>query len=99
MSNFKKKKLQKALTDEKQSRFRLRKSGKHFVTTAMLVLTVSGTVAGLVHADVLSASLFSAPARSISLPDKGSVNYKYSGLMVMKLPQTLWRSTVQQHSV
>lgn len=84
MSNFKKKKLQKALTDEKQSRFRLRKSGKHFVTTAMLVLTVSGTVAGLVHADVLSASLFSAPARSISLPDKGSVNYKYSGTGTVK---------------
>ncbi|QQC74085.1 VaFE repeat-containing surface-anchored protein [Lactococcus garvieae] len=84
MSKFKKKKLQKALTDEKQSRFRLRKSGKHFVTTAMLVFTVSGMVAGLVHADVLGASLFSAPARSISLPDKGSVNYKYSGTGTVK---------------
>lgn len=78
MSKFKKKKLQRAFTDEKQSRFR--KSGKHFVTTAMFVLTVSGTVVGLVHADVLGAS----SARSISIPDSGPVNYKFSGTGTVK---------------
>ncbi|WP_285023718.1 VaFE repeat-containing surface-anchored protein [Lactococcus garvieae] len=79
MSKFKKKKLQKALTEEKQTRFRLRKSGKHFVTTAMLLLTVGGTVAGLAQADVINLSPFSSPSRSITLPDNGPVNYKFSG--------------------
>jgi hypothetical protein len=84
MSKFKKKKLQKALTEEKQTRFRLRKSGKHFVTTAMLVLTVGGTVAGLAQADVINIKPFSSPARSITLPDSGPVNYKFSGTGTVK---------------
>ncbi|WP_213495605.1 VaFE repeat-containing surface-anchored protein [Lactococcus formosensis] len=84
MSKFRKKKLQKALTEEKQTRFRLRKSGKHFVTTAMLLLTVGGTVAGLAQADVINIKPFSNPSRSLTLPDKGSVNYKFSGTGTVK---------------
>jgi hypothetical protein len=84
MSKFKKKKLQKALTEEKQTRFRLRKSGKHFITSAMLLLTVGGTVAGLVQADVISIKPFSSPARSITLPDNGPVNYKFTGTGTVK---------------
>ena len=84
MSKFKKKKLQKALTEEKQTRFRLRKSGKHFITSAMLLLTVGGTVAVLAQADVINLKPFSSPARSISLPDKGPVNYKFSGTGTVK---------------
>lgn len=84
MSKFKKKKLQNALTEEKQTRFRLRKSGKHFVTTAMLLLTVGGTVAGLAQADVINLSPFSSPSRSITLPDNGPVNYKFSGTGTVK---------------
>ena len=76
--------MQKALTEEKQSRFRLRKLGKYFVTSAMLLLTVGGAVAGLAQADILSISPFSSPARSISLPDKGPVNYKFSGTGTVK---------------
>ena len=84
MSKFKKKKLQNALTEEKQTCFRLRKSGKHFVTTAMLLLTVGGTVAGLAQADVINLSPFSRPSRSITLPDNGPVNYKFSGTGTVK---------------
>lgn len=84
MSKFRKKKLQKALTEEKQTRFRLRKSGKHFATTAMLLLTVGGTVAGLAQADVINIKPFSNPSRSLTLPDKGSVNYKFSGTGTVK---------------
>lgn len=84
MSKFKKKKLQKALTEEKQTRFRLRKSGKHFVTSAMLLLTVGGTVAGLAQADVINIKPFSSLARSITLPDSGPVNYKFSGTGTVK---------------
>jgi hypothetical protein len=84
MSKFKKKKLQKALTEEKQTRFRLRKSGKYFATTAMLLLTVGGTVAGLAQADVINIKPFSSPARSITLPEGGGVNYKFSGTGTVK---------------
>lgn len=84
MSDFKKKKLQKALTEEKNTRFRMHKRGKRMVTMSMLILTVGGSLAGLVQADVLNTDLFSAPARSISLPDKGPVNYKYSGTGTVK---------------
>ncbi|WP_141920946.1 VaFE repeat-containing surface-anchored protein [Lactococcus garvieae] len=84
MSKLKKKKLQNALTEEKQTRFRLRKSGKHFVITAMLLLTVGGTVAGLAQADVINLSPFSSPSRSITLPDNGPVNYKFSGTGTVK---------------
>lgn len=84
MSKFKKKKLQKALTEEKNTRFRMHKRGKYMVTMSMLVLTVGGSLAGLAQADVLNISLFSSPARSISLPDKGPVNYKFSGTGTVK---------------
>ena len=84
MSKFKKKKLQKALTEEKNTRFRMHKRGKHMVTMSMLVLTVGGSLAGLAQADVLNISPFSSPARSISLPDKGPVNYKFSGTGTVK---------------
>lgn len=84
MSKFKKKKLQKALTEEKNTRFRMHKKGKHMVTMSMLVLTVGGSLAGLAQADVLNISPFSSPARSISLPDKGPVNYKFSGTGTVK---------------
>ena len=50
----------------------------------MLLLTVGGAVAGLAQADILSISPFSSPARSISLPDKGPVNYKFSGTGTVK---------------
>ena len=69
MSKFKK---------EKQTRFRLRKKGKRFVTVSMLVLTAGGTAAGLVQAD--SLKLFNTPARSLPKPPtSGTVNYQYSG--------------------
>lgn len=84
MSKFKKKQLQKALTEEKNTRFRMHKRGKHMVTMSMLVLTVGGSLAGLAQADVLNISPFSSPARSISLPDKGPVNYKFSGTGTVK---------------
>lgn len=84
MSKFKKKKLQKALTEEKNTRFRMHKRGKHMVTMSMLVITVGGSLAGLAQADVLNISPFSSPARSISLPDKGPVNYKFSGTGTVK---------------
>ena len=78
MSKFKKEKLKQALTEEKQTRFRLRKKGKRFVTVSMLVLTTGGTAAGLVQAE--SLKLFNAPARSLSKPPtSGTVNYQYSG--------------------
>lgn len=84
MSKVKKKKLQNALIEEKQGRFRLRKSGKRFITTSLLLLTVGGTVAGLAQADVLNLGLFSSPARSIPLPHEGPVNYKFSGTGTVK---------------
>lgn len=84
MSKFKKKKLQKALTEEKNTRFRMHKKGKHMVTMSMLVLTVGGSLAGLAQADVLNISPFSSPARSITLPDKGTVNYEFSGTGTVK---------------
>ncbi|MFK4973057.1 VaFE repeat-containing surface-anchored protein [Lactococcus garvieae] len=84
MSKFKKKKLQKALTEEKNTRFRMHKKGKHMVTMSMLVLTVGGSLAGLAQADVLNISPFSSPARSIALPDKGTVNYEFSGTGTVK---------------
>ena len=78
MSKFKKEKLKQALTEEKQTRFRLRKKGKRFVTVSMLVLTVGGTAVGLVQADGLK--LFNTPARSLPKPPtSGTVNYQYSG--------------------
>lgn len=82
MSNFKKKKLQKAIKKEKAKRFSLRK--KQVASVGMLALTLGGTVASLVQADVLNFSTFSSPARSISLPDKGTVNYKFSGTGTVK---------------
>lgn len=82
MSNFKKKKLQKAIQEEKARRFRIRK--KQVASVGMLALTLGGTVAGLAQADVLNISPFSSPARSISLPDKGPVNYKFSGTGTVK---------------
>lgn len=84
MSKFKKKKLQKALTEKKNTRFRMHKRGKHMVTMSMLVLTVGGSLAGLAQADVLNISPFSSPARSITLPDKGTVNYEFSGTGTVK---------------
>ena len=78
MSKFKKEKLKQALTEEKQTCFRLRKKGKRFVTVSMLVLTVGGTAAGLVQADGLK--LFNTFARSLPKPPtSGTVNYQYSG--------------------
>lgn len=82
MSNFKKKKLQKAIQEEKARRFRIRK--KQVASLGMLALTLGGTVAGLAQADVLNISPFSSPARSLSLPDKGPVNYKFSGTGTVK---------------
>ncbi|MFK4897176.1 VaFE repeat-containing surface-anchored protein [Lactococcus petauri] len=82
MSNFKKKKLQKAIQEEKARRFRIRK--KQVASVGMLALTLGGTVAGLAQADVLNISPISSPARSISLPDKGPVNYKFSGTGTVK---------------
>ncbi|MFD2254915.1 VaFE repeat-containing surface-anchored protein [Lactococcus formosensis subsp. bovis] len=82
MSNFKKKKLQKAIQEEKARRFRIRK--KQVASVGMLALTLGGTVACLAQADVLNISPFSSPARSISLPDKGPVNYKFSGTGTVK---------------
>lgn len=82
MSNFKKKKLQKAIQEEKVRRFRIRK--KQVASVGMLALTLGGTVAGLAQADVLNISPFSSPARSLSLPDKGPVNYKFSGTGTVK---------------
>lgn len=82
MSNFKKKKLQKAIREEKARRFRIRK--KQVASLGMLALTLGGTVAGLAQADVLNISPFSSPARSLSLPDKGPVNYKFSGTGTVK---------------
>ncbi len=80
MSKFQKKKLEKALTENKQTGFRLRKRGKHFVTSALLVVTVSGVVAGLVQADVLNTK----HSPSVSLPEKGGVNYKFTGTGTVK---------------
>ncbi|MGI1837772.1 prealbumin-like fold domain-containing protein, partial [Lactococcus garvieae] len=78
MSKFKKEKLKQALTEEKQTRFCLRKKGKRFVTMSMLVLTVGGAVVGLVQAEDLK--LFNASARSLPKPPtSGIVNYQYSG--------------------
>ena len=78
MSKFKKEKLKQALTEEKQTCFRLRKKGKRFVTVSMLVLTVGGTAAGLVQADGLK--LCNTFARSLPKPPtSGTVNYQYSG--------------------
>ena len=78
MLKFKKEKLKQALTEEKQTRFRLRKKGKRFVTVSMLVLTVGGTAAGLVQADNLK--LFNTSSRSLPKPPtSGTVNYQYSG--------------------
>ena len=82
MSDFKKKKLQKAIQEEKARRFRIRK--KQVASVGMLALTLGGTVAGLAQADVLNISPFSSPARSLSLPDKGPVNYKFSGTGTVK---------------
>ena len=82
MSNFKKKKLQKAIREEKARCFRIRK--KQIASVGILALTLCGTVAGLTQADILSISPFSSPARSISLPDKGLVNYKFSGTGTVK---------------
>ncbi|MBL3717052.1 hypothetical protein GHK52_09615, partial [Lactococcus garvieae] len=80
MFKFQKKKLKKALTEEKQTGFRCHKKGKHFVTSALLVVTVSGVVAGLVQADVLNAK----HSPSVSLPEKGGVNYKFTGTGTVK---------------
>ncbi|WP_285011208.1 VaFE repeat-containing surface-anchored protein [Lactococcus garvieae] len=82
MSNLKKKKIQKAIREEKARRFRIRK--KQIASVGMLALTLGGTVASLVQADVLNISPFSSPARSITLPDKGPVNYKFSGTGTVK---------------
>ncbi|MFK5005612.1 VaFE repeat-containing surface-anchored protein [Lactococcus formosensis subsp. bovis] len=82
MSNFKKKKLQKAIKKEKTKLFSSRK--KQLASMGMLTITLGGTVAGLAQADVLNFSPFSSPARSISLPDKGPVNYKFSGTGTVK---------------
>ncbi|WP_459790763.1 VaFE repeat-containing surface-anchored protein [Lactococcus garvieae] len=79
MSDFKKKKLQKALIEEKNTRFRMHKKGKRMVTMSMLVLTVGGSLAGLVQADVLNISPFSSPVRSLNYPDHGTVNYEFEG--------------------
>ncbi|USI64624.1 VaFE repeat-containing surface-anchored protein [Lactococcus petauri] len=82
MPKFKKEKLQKAIKKEKARRFNLRK--KQLASMGMLAFTLGGTVAGLAQADVINLKPFSAPARSLSLPDQGTVNYKYTGTGTVK---------------
>ncbi|USI69372.1 VaFE repeat-containing surface-anchored protein (plasmid) [Lactococcus petauri] len=77
MPTFKKKKLQKAIKEEKAKRLRMRK--KQIASMGMLALTLSGTAVGLANADSLHLKLFNAPVKSIPLPDDGQVNYQFSG--------------------
>lgn len=77
MPTFKKKKLQKAIKEEKAKRLRMRK--KQIASMGMLALTLSVTAMGLANADSLHLKLFNAPLKSIPLPDSGKVNYKFTG--------------------
>lgn len=76
MSKFKNKKLQNKVTEEKITRFSLRKRGKQVASVGLLVLTLSGAGLAIAHADGLRSN---TPLKSLVLPDSGIVNFQYSG--------------------